>query len=206
VRHVSKGSAAPLPAGNAPCTLIIVRLPYPIDPIGDRAWVSIAPQTSVLAIGLARFATLNLFFFVPGIRATIAFLGAKTAPAAIVKLAPIRSGGHALPTRPYIQVPARGSAPKRPAVSCRAARAGQGREPAPGAAGDSDPGQIFPAESRAPDLLQVGKRTLATYAKFPYQRWNQLGGVASPNSTDRAIGIVCGMSLPNTEISVFRRT
>jgi uncharacterized Zn finger protein (UPF0148 family) len=43
----------------------------------------------VLAIGLAGFAALNLFFFAPGIRATIEFLGAKTAPATIVKLAPV---------------------------------------------------------------------------------------------------------------------
>jgi hypothetical protein len=42
-----------------------------------------------LAIGLAGFAALNLFFFRPGIRATIEFLGGKVAPATIVKLAPI---------------------------------------------------------------------------------------------------------------------
>ena len=42
-----------------------------------------------LAIGLAGFAALNLFFFAPGIRATIEFLGAKVAPATIVKLAPV---------------------------------------------------------------------------------------------------------------------
>src|SRR5262245_11515245 len=42
-----------------------------------------------LAIGLAGFAALNLFFFAPGIRATIEFLGAQIAPATIVKLAPV---------------------------------------------------------------------------------------------------------------------
>jgi hypothetical protein len=42
-----------------------------------------------LAIGLAGFAALNLFFFAPGIRTTIEFLGAAIAPATIVKLAPV---------------------------------------------------------------------------------------------------------------------
>jgi hypothetical protein len=42
-----------------------------------------------LAIGLAGFAALNLFFFAPGIRATIEFWGARVAPATIVKLAPV---------------------------------------------------------------------------------------------------------------------
>jgi hypothetical protein len=42
-----------------------------------------------LAIGLAGFAALNLFFFGPGIRATIEFLGGTIAPATIVKLAPV---------------------------------------------------------------------------------------------------------------------
>ena len=42
-----------------------------------------------LAIGLAGFAALNLFFFAPGIRATLEFLGAKVAPATIVKVAPV---------------------------------------------------------------------------------------------------------------------
>jgi hypothetical protein len=43
----------------------------------------------VLAIVLAGFAALNLFFFAPGIRATIEFLGGTIAPATIVKLAPV---------------------------------------------------------------------------------------------------------------------
>lgn len=43
----------------------------------------------VLAIGLAGFAALNLLFFAPAIRATLEFLGAKIAPATIVKLAPV---------------------------------------------------------------------------------------------------------------------
>jgi hypothetical protein len=43
----------------------------------------------LLAIGLAGFAALNLFFFAPAIHATIEFLGARIAPATIVKLAPI---------------------------------------------------------------------------------------------------------------------
>ena len=42
-----------------------------------------------LVIALAGFAALNLFFFAPGIRATLEFLGAKVAPATIVKLAPV---------------------------------------------------------------------------------------------------------------------
>src|SRR5262245_3834649 len=41
----------------------------------------------LLAIGLAGFAALNLFFFGPGIRAAIEFLGATIAPATIIKLA-----------------------------------------------------------------------------------------------------------------------
>jgi hypothetical protein len=45
----------------------------------------------VLAIVLAGFAALNLFFFAPGIRATFEFLGATIAPATIVKLAPVGS-------------------------------------------------------------------------------------------------------------------
>src|SRR5262245_35793407 len=45
----------------------------------------------VLAIVLAGFAALNLFFFAPGIRATIEFLGGTIAPATIVKLAPVGS-------------------------------------------------------------------------------------------------------------------
>ena len=43
----------------------------------------------LLAIGLAGFAILNLLFFAPSIRATIAFLGASIAPATVLKLAPV---------------------------------------------------------------------------------------------------------------------
>jgi uncharacterized Zn finger protein (UPF0148 family) len=42
-----------------------------------------------LAIVFAGFAALNLFFFAPGIRATIEFLGGTIAPATIVKVAPV---------------------------------------------------------------------------------------------------------------------
>jgi hypothetical protein len=44
---------------------------------------------------------------------------------------------------------------------------GHGREPAPGAAEQSELSQLVPTEAGAPDLLHIGKRERATSAKSP---------------------------------------